>query len=530
MGGRKKILRLAAGIVVLFVLNYLAPLAGSKGTWAFGSALKDQDGLYHAWSLSLLLSTASSLLNVGLGLLAAIYLKNIKIGSSLGNLLALLLLPVILGNVSIAFVGRVLFTDAALVQHNAAGKLLTFLLIQFWQYGTVYTYLFWLLIRSVPAATAKYAAVVRMSAGEYAKHVLLPACRNLTLLLFLINFAFTFYEDAKIQLIFRTSEGTGTELISQWLSRHYLSYSLIDQSFAVQQTVSISVAVAFSAVVMVSILILLGHFAYQQLLTYGRRLRLFLEPGKAGKLLVYTLVLFILLPLLPPFISAFKNFGNESATLLFPFLLTFLAALITCTLGAILAFLIRVGWQQRMQRFDGRSLIFFLAQFLIGFIPPLVLLLCGYQWLKVLGYDNPYKIYIVWVAGHSLLGLPLIATFLTVTHFRTVNVELDYMTAHRVKLPKLFQTLFLQRFKADYLLAFLIAFSLIWNESIINNILSDYVPSFVSNLKMTIEGRAVDFSKGVSFLIVSLGVAFLALTTWFTILKKISGNEAFDQH
>jgi hypothetical protein len=202
--------------------------------------------------------------------------------------------------------------------------------------------------------------------------------------------------------------------------------------------------------------------------------------------------------------------------------------LIATVTAVVLGALLRLGWKRVMYRFDRRSLLFFILFFTVELIPPLLLLICGYQWLKWIDYTRKNTIYIIWVVGHVLLSLPLLSSFLAVTHFRTLNRELDFFEAHQSGFAEVLKTGFIRRYPADYILSFLIAFSLIWNESVINNILSDYVPSFVSNITMAIEGRAADFSRGVSYLLVSIFISLLSLTVWFSILAKIKKNNAID--
>jgi hypothetical protein len=84
---------------------------------------------------------------------------------------------------------------------------------------------------------------------------------------------------------------------------------------------------------------------------------------------------------------------------------------------------------------------------------------------------------------------------------------------------------FFRRYQAEYLLTFLIAFSLIWNESIINNLLSDFIPSFVSEMKMNIEGRAADYAKGMNYLFVALCISILAMGLWKSILNKTTNGK-----
>jgi hypothetical protein len=527
MTGRVSHIRIGALLAIGAILSYLIPVLFHIKDIDPAIFFNDRDGLNSAWARSLELALASTLINILLSLGIAILLKSIRINSFKGKLMALLLLPVLLGNVSVAFTGKLLFTDAAMIQASASGKLLMLLFIQFWQYGTLYLYLFWLVIQSVSGNTVAYAGAIRLTSGEYARDVLLPACRNLAVLLFIVNFSFTFYDDAKASIIFKFSRGTDTELISQWLSRNYLAGSLLDQQFSVQQTVGISLVVIISAL----LLLLLAGGAFilvYDWLSARRKPLLPLVVAGDGRLIFYPQLLFVALPLLLALVDAFGRLAFDLRPLLFPLCLTMLAALIATVAAVILGALLRLGWKRVLYRFDRRSLLFFILFFSIELIPPLLLLLCGYQWLKWTGYAGKGTVYVIWVAGHVLLSLPLLSSFLAVTHFRTLNRELEFFEAHHSGFTEVLKTGFIRRYPVDYILSFLIAFSLIWNESVINNILSDYVPSFVSNITMAIEGRAADFSRGVSYLLVSLFISLLSLIVWFSVLAKIKKNNAID--
>ena len=131
-----------------------------------------------------------------------------------------------------------------------------------------------------------------------------------------------------------------------------------------------------------------------------------------------------------------------------------------------------------------------------------------------------WNLQLVWILGHVILTLPLLSSFISVSHFKTSNNEINYLESYKFSLWQIIKDSFLKRYQAEYLLTFLIAFSLIWNESIVNNLLSDFIPSFVSEMKMNIEGRAADYAKGMNYLFIALGIAIMAMWLWKLILRK----------
>lgn len=71
---------------------------------------------------------------------------------------------------------------------------------------------------------------------------------------------------------------------------------------------------------------------------------------------------------------------------------------------------------------------------------------------------------------------------------------------YKLSIKETISVSFLKRFKAEYLLFFILGFSFILNEAIINSLFSDYIPSFVSSMKMLITGRGADYEKAFGFL------------------------------
>jgi len=82
------------------------------------------------------------------------------------------------------------------------------------------------------------------------------------------------------------------------------------------------------------------------------------------------------------------------------------------------------------------------------------------------------------------------------------------------------KTSFLQRFKAEYLLLFILAFSFIWNEGVVNNLFSDFIPSFAANLKMLITGRAADLQHAAAYLWMSIALSLISVVLWFSIVRR----------
>lgn len=105
-------------------------------------------------------------------------------------------------------------------------------------------------------------------------------------------------------------------------------------------------------------------------------------------------------------------------------------------------------------------------------------------------------------------------------HFRVSNNELDYLQVYKLNKWETVRFSFLKRFEAEYLLLFIIGYSFVWNEAVLNNLFSDYIPSFVSGMKMLITGRGADYDKAFGYLLVSFTVALLSAGIWRYIMEK----------
>jgi hypothetical protein len=114
----------------------------------------------------------------------------------------------------------------------------------------------------------------------------------------------------------------------------------------------------------------------------------------------------------------------------------------------------------------------------------------------------------------------LLGSFALTTQFKVNNNFIDYLDAHKIRTWDKVRDIFILPFRIDYLLTFIIAFSLIWNESLVNNILSDIIPSFVTELNKAITGRAANYATGMSYLLVSISLALISVFLWNLIVTK----------
>lgn len=211
----------------------------------------------------------------------------------------------------------------------------------------------------------------------------------------------------------------------------------------------------------------------------------------------------------------------DSITVLWrPMYLSFIAALAACILAIVLSVSLRLAKPNRMDSFNTKSLTMLAVLYGVLLVPPIVQLISGFKWLEVINVDRQLGIIFFWIIGHCMLSLPLLASFLFVTHFRVGNYELDYLRVFRVSELQKIKWSFLMRFRGEYLLAFLLSITIIWNEGIINRVFADYIPSFVSVLMRSVGSRRADYADAMTFLLISIILAFICLLVWIRSVEK----------
>jgi len=194
------------GGYLIYNAPFIANIAIDKDSW---QALWDkQDGLYNPLLKSLLLAFVQTITLLTFSLVFAILLFRIKLRSSASKYLCLLLIPVVLGNVSVAFLFKLFLLNNPWAFTSPFNKFFTLTCIQFWQYGSLFIYLFWLNQQAIPQSIWDYASAIKINDYEKIRDTLLPKQRNLVLLLFMVAFIFCYYETSKIEFIFKASRGT----------------------------------------------------------------------------------------------------------------------------------------------------------------------------------------------------------------------------------------------------------------------------------------------------------------------------------
>ncbi|MBS1661846.1 MAG: sugar ABC transporter permease [Bacteroidetes bacterium] len=514
--------------VILITIVFLLPvfIGGISGNGVSSLLTDSSNGFIPSLERAILFTLLSSISTVIFGFCLALLLSNIPSESKLGRQLSFFILPITFGNISIVFILKILLFNTALLDtiiiKGSPAQTLFLLVVQLWQFGFLFAYLFWLNIQATPRRLRDYAIAAGLTRFEKIRDIILPQSRNLFILLVIISFTFSFYEDAKSQFIFRASQGTETELVNHWLDRVYHSDLLINPKYAGQQAFATGMSIFVIALLL---FLLLGLLIIVAVKLFSKLKARAGAPApathkKTSLTIAAASIAIIIAPVILALLKSQYHFSDNIYSLLFPFILTLIGAIAATLFAITYGIFSKLSFQHLLNGFNAKSLLYFLILFILQIIPPLCIVLCGFTWLSWVGYSSDTLIYIVWVIGHCILRLPLLGSFVLVAHFSVKANELNYQMAHGISRGNIIKYSFLKRFRAEYILTLLFAFSFIWNDSGLNATLSDQIPSFSSNLQMLFIGRAADYSKATGFAIVALLLSLSCIFGWQYIIRK----------
>lgn len=522
------------GLVVLYLLPLLAALFTKDSYTRFVAfVLYDERGGV-AFGRTLVFAAAASTLEVLLGFAGALIVRRVQVFTTTGRSLSLLLIPVLLGNLSIAFLLKIQLMNSAWFERAVASRSFvsvwgSLLVIELWQFGTLFLYLFWLRLQRLPQNALDFTRVARLRSAEIVRDVLWPHCRNLAGLLVLIGFLFACQEFAKTELIFKPSLGTDTELANHWLEReYYRDLNTYGADFARNATFknSAGFVVASLVVAAATILLLLAAItiAVRWLPVVSSRFSQRegdeLTNSVGRRVFAWLIIVLAALPLVsavrylrPGAVSDLSEIGRA-------LLLAFGGALIASPIAIAFGVAARIGGPRLLQKFDRKSLRVFIALFLLQAVPVISLALCGYEWISRLSHYSTWQQIAVWLVGQAVFSLPLLGGFVLWTHFQINTRELEFQEASQLSLKEMTVWTFLRRYFLEYILVFIFAFSFIWNEDTLNRIMSDAIPSLVHRLGTRVTGRGTSYSEAATLVTFSIALSALMVLVWNTLLSR----------
>lgn len=508
------------------MIAFLLPFVISFGvnTDLVGLWLDRSQGLYTAFFRSCLFALVSSFVNTFLGLQLAISLRRIPLVSRIGTLLSVLLLPVLLGNVTISYIFKCSLYGTSFFDFIISGgkwtQFITLIVIQFWQYGFLFIYLFWLSIQQISESKSVYALSVKMSDKEIIRDIIFPSVKILFILLFVINFIFAFYELAKCQFIFKMSQGLDTELLSQALSRIHNSDSMsnpvLSESFMFKSGLLITLFVTL-------LVTACAYSLYKLFYKIRKKSYIFISaPARLGNGVAIVCVLFIIMPIVVAFIRSVYTFSLElMSEIVAPLIMTIVSAFFASALAIAFGVAYRIVLNKFSEMLSIKSVALLLCVFLLQLIPPACIVICGYKWMSLAGYKGIMP-YVVWIWGHPILTFPILASFIIATHFIVSRNEIDWLEVHGMAKRDVIKYSFLKRFKKDYVLTFLFAFTFIWNDVTLNKILSDKIPSFADKMQRLFVGRATNDAQATLYALIALFIAISCIVLWKSVIKQIT--------
>lgn len=532
---------LVFGLVALYLSPLLSALASKDSYTRFIGFLSNNERGGAAFGRTLIFASVVSSLEVLLGFGGALVLRSVQVFTTTGRTLSLLLAPALFGNLSIAFLFKIQLMNAdwferAVASRSFASVWGSFLVIEVWQYGSLFLYLFWLRLQRLPTNALDFTRVTRLNRAEVVRDVLWPHCRNLAGLLLLVGFLFACQEFAKTELIFKPSLGTDTELANHWLEReYYRDLNTYDANFARNSTFKNSAGFLVATLILAASVILLMLSAISRAVRWipilsipsrreeGAKDRT--ETSAVSRILAWFITLLVLLPLVgairylrPGIVS---DLNEISQALLLAIAGAFIASLIAISFSVAA----RLAGLRLLQKFDGKSLRVFIALFVLQAVPAICIGLCGYEWISLLSrYSTPQQLSI-WIVGQSILALPMLGGFLLWIHFQITTKELEFQQASQLSLRETTKWTFLKRFKLEYILVFIFAFSFIWNEDTLNRIMSDAIPSIVHRLGARITGRGTSYSEAATLVIFSVTLSLIMVLAWNTLLSRALRRE-----
>lgn len=490
------------------------------------------NGLKASLYRTVIFALLSAVFCVSGSLLLAIQLSNISFYSKIGRMLSLFMLPVALGNVTVAYIFKIVWFDSAfldsIIQNGMLTQYALLLLLQCWQYLFLFAYLFWIQIQSISREMTAYSFVIGHTHMEYLQDVILPKVKKLFILLLLMEFVFSFYENAKSNFILGVSQGTNTELISQAINRIYHSNLGLDPSFA-YDTVYQSGLLVF--IIILITLFIVGRVVSAVIdrvsglsLPFCGKSESAVKVGKVhSSYCIFILCMSVIwFPVVAALVKSRYHFSFEALcepiSVLF---LTLTAALASAALAVLFGIASKVIFKKWLNGLNSRSIGYLLTVFLLQMIPPLCIVLCLFKYLAVVGYNVDLIVCLVWIVGHCFLNLPVLGSFILVAHYAVKENELDFLYVHRVCSWGIIKYSFLKRFRMEYILTFLFAFIFIWNDTGLNMVLSDSIPSFAKKLEMLFMGKAANYSQATLYVLIALILAIACLSVWQCVINRI---------
>ncbi|MBK8516585.1 MAG: hypothetical protein IPL55_09990 [Saprospiraceae bacterium] len=484
--------------------------------------LNKSDSIIYPITRSVILAFSQSFLILLISFIFSLFFRHITLESIQGRLMNIFILPFLIGSLSTCFIFKIILFNSSLLYESLLVQYVTLLIIQFWQYGTLFIYLFWLNYALTIKKDVEKVKLYNLNFKELLRDVIYPGQKNLLLLFFILCFILSYYESSKVFLLFKSSRGTNSELVSQWLNRLYQSSSLMNPETAF----SISSGAGLFIFVLAIFSIFLGTFIFQK--SISSLIHFFTTKKISLKFVTIIFYLSLLLIGAPFIIVFFTNLSKISVNidLIRSILLSVIVAIATLTIAIFFSISTRIIWPNTLSKLNSKSMLFlYLYSFMIV-LPPTIILISLFYWYKYVNFGSEFQLTILWILSQIVLAFPLANLFITISHLRIKNARLEYTQVIKLNFFEKVRDVFFAELGGDYIFILILTFSAVWNEYTVSSILSDVIPAFSNEINKAVLSKSADYTSAMSYLYFAIILGILSLFVWDRLLiKKINNYE-----
>jgi hypothetical protein len=196
-------------------------------------------------------------------------------------------------------------------------------------------------------------------------------------------------------------------------------------------------------------------------------------------------------------------------------------AAVSFTLVAALALLLRI-WvvSANLQAGIWRVSFLYLAMLHPLALPSLIFSTAAFWWFGAIGSLGSAAVTLSWAAGHILRAMPLLLCFTFWTYSRITTSELEFQRLIGATGMQLVRVSFWDRFRTDFLLIFLFAWALAWNDAVINRAAAPEVMSLYVLLSPKLSVRP-DYQGAQFLLLASVAIGLAIVILWRNITRRI---------
>lgn len=480
---------------------------------------------------TLAIAAITAIASVSIGLAFAWICRGV--GGRVADILAILLLPTLAGGLFWGFFGKIVILrfDAAVrfVEDRSlfasASVMIALYLVQT---ATMAAYILFVRARSMPEPLRAYARIAGLSDGEIARDIFWPHCRSLAYALAFLIFVITATEFATTDLAIHPSIGTDTALLSHWLAEEYRTVLPADPDVAAAR-IGVFGAGGALVTVLLALLVAVGFVSLIDRVAGSRsrqeaactRTRRAETPRAAYPVALVAICCVLALfgasyVLFPPKVTA------ETPALLVAAGWAVGVSVACLVAAAIIAVMIRLWSPAAFAGSRTRDMAFLYTMILHPLaLPPLVFSVAAFWWFGILGSLGFAAIVAAWACGHIFRSMPLLVAFCYWTYSRITTAEIEYQSLARVRLPDLLKSSFLDRFREDHLLLLLFAWTVAWNDAVINRAADPDIPSLYMFLAPHLSIRP-DFRAAQWSLLISVLVGAAILVIWRRIARHVA--------